>query len=359
MLREHGSGAVCSEFRGLFEVLRNEVSCAYAARVTRPRALIFGVSGQDGPWVARDLGDAGYQVFGTHLTQLPPDGAVTQSVALDLMDEQADVRGLIESVAPSVVVFLAGRSSVAESWKDPAGAMRVNAASYARILDAVRDIDPTIRVVHASSSEMYGDTEGVIDESTPLRPNSPYAESKAVAHRLGVEARERNGMNISNAILTNHESVRRPLPYVFRRISVGVAALALGFIDELVLGDLDVVRDWGHAPDYAQAMVLMALAPDPGDYVIATGVSVSLRDVVASALAWANLDDRWDLIALNPDLARRGSSYAVRANPAHIGATLGWQARDTATTVVSIMVAHDSSVLSEQGRRSDVLLRLA
>lgn len=327
--------------------------------MTKPRALIFGVSGQDGPWVARGLIDAGYEVFGTHLTQSPPHGVVTQSVALDLVDELVDLRGLIERVAPSAIVFLAGRSSVADSWNHPAETMTVNATSYARILDAVRDLDPTIRVVHASSSEMYGDVGGVIDESTPLRPNSPYAESKAVAHRLGVEARERNGMNISNAILTNHESVRRPLPYVFRRISVGVAALALGFIDELVLGDLDVVRDWGHAPDYAHAMVLMALADEPGDYVIATGVSVSLRDVVASALAWANLDDRWDLIALNPALARRGSSYAVRANPAHIGAMLGWQARDTATSVMSIMVAHDSSVLSDQGRRSDVLLRLA
>ena len=308
--------------------------------------------------MARDLGNAGYEVFGTHLTQLPPDGVVTRSVALDLMDEQVDVRGLIERVAPRIIVFLAGRSSVAESWKDPAGTMTVNAASYARILDAVRDIDPTIRVVHASSSEMYGDTEGIIDESTSLRPNSPYAESKAVAHRLGVEARERNGMNISNAILTNHESVRRPLPYVFRRISVGAAALALGLIDELVLGDLDVIRDWGHAPDYAQAMALMALAPEPDDFVIATGVSVSLRDVVASALACVGLDDRWDLIALNPALARSGSSYPVWANPDRIGRTLGWKAHDAATSVISIMVTHDTEVLSDQGRRSDVLLRL-
>jgi len=326
--------------------------------VTAPAALVFGVSGQDGPWVARELDAAGYVVHGTHLHHAPDFPWIASSVSVDLSRDDVDVHGLLKAHGPRVIVFLAGRSSVAGSWNDPAATMAANVASYARVLEAVAQVDPSIRLVHASSSEMFGQADAVITEETPLRPNSPYAESKAMAHGLGVEAREKRGMNVANAILFNHESVRRPLPYVFRRISVGTAALSLGLIDELVLGDLDVVRDWGHAPDYARAVGMIARAPAAGDFVVATGVSVRLRDVVEAALASVGLQDRWDLIRIDPALARSGSSYAVRADPTHIHEILGWKASQSAADVISLMVSHDLDVLSDSRQASDLLSRL-
>ena len=310
------------------------------------RALVLGASGQDGPWVAQELHDAGYVVHGTYLTTEPDSPALAGRIAIDLADPHTRAHGLIESTQPSIVVFLAGRSSVSGSWVDPAATMAANLSGYARILEAVRDVDPSIRVLHASSSEMFGDAGDVIDEFTPMRPNSPYAESKAQAHVLGCRYRDEFGLNVANAILSNHESIRRPLPYVFRRISAGVAALACGLAAELALGDLSVIRDWGHAPEYARAMSVIANAPDAGDFVVATGVSVSLRDVVEAALATAGLEDRWDLIRLDPALARSGSSYAVRANPSRIGQSLGWKSSDSAVDVIATMVRHDLEVVA-------------
>lgn len=326
--------------------------------MTAPAALVFGVSGQDGPWVARELDAAGYVVHGTHLHHAPDFPWIASSVSVDLSRDDVDVRDLLEAYGPRVVVFLAGRSSVAGSWNDPAATMAANVASYARVLDAVARVDPSIRVVHASSSEMFGQADAVITEATPLRPNSPYAESKSSAHRLGIDARDRSGINVANAILFNHESVRRPLPYVFRRISVGTAALSLGLIDELVLGDLEVVRDWGYAPDYARAVTLIAQAPEPDDFIVATGVSVRLRDVVEAALASAGLPDRWDLIRIDPALARSGSSYAVHADPSRIREALGWEATESSAEVISLMVAHDIEALSDDRRARDLLGRL-
>lgn len=315
------------------------------------KALIIGASGQDGPLLAESLSRDGWLVIGTYRNRREGFPHLSGMLHYDSTAQPQRIHTILDEVDPDVIVYLAGQSSVASSWISPADTTAANAGGYAALLEALeersRRIAGTPKLVHASSSEMFGSQSGAHRETTPLRPNSPYALSKAYAHSLGSMFRESHGLPVSNAIMFNHESQRRPLPYVFRRISLGTSALALGLIPRLSIGSLSVTRDWGSAVEYARALSLMCASEVCDDYIIATGQSLPLKDVVNAALEEVGLGGRWDLIHQDPKLFRPGTEYPVAADPSKIGDQLGWSAKRNALAVIREMVRLDLRLLTE------------
>ena len=255
------------------------------------RALITGVSGQDGSYLAELLLDKGYEVHG--LVRGSSDGhferldAVIDRITLhsgDLLDEHSLV-GVLRRSSPDEIYNLAAMSSVAESWRLAVATAEYTAVGVTRLLEGIREVCPEARFYQASSSEMFGRArETPQSEATPFYPRSPYGVAKAYGHFITVNYRESFGLHASSGILFNHESPRRGQSFVTRRISRGVAEIKLGLADELALGNLDVRRDWGYAEEYVEAMWLMLQQADADDYVIGTGVSRSVRDIVEVGL---------------------------------------------------------------------------
>ncbi|HEY8476687.1 MAG TPA: GDP-mannose 4,6-dehydratase [Chloroflexota bacterium] len=321
------------------------------------RALITGVTGQDGYFLARYLDQLGYQVFGL-VRHLDPsrDQQVRQRlpqvtlVEGDLADATAIARA-IERSAPDEVYNLAAVTYVPASWQDPELAAQVNGLGVLRLLEAIRrvaDASPSrpdaaraIRFFQAGSSEMFGPAErSPQDESTPFRPQNPYAAAKVYAHHVTAVYREAHGLFACNGILYNHESPQRPPHFVSRKIAQGVARIALGRQRELVLGNLDARRDWGYAGDFVRAMHLMLQHDVPGDYVVGTGEVHTVREFVEIAFQCVGLDWR-AYVRVDPQLVRKVEPWNMCADATKARRVLGWQPTVSFRELVEMMVRAD------------------
>jgi GDPmannose 4,6-dehydratase len=322
-------------------------------------ALVTGLTGQDGGYLAEQLVAAGDVVHGIVSPAHDPDGVPGHLRALGdaLVLHEADLRDLgaltavVDEVEPDRLFNLAGMSSVAASWGDPVGALEVNARPVLGMLEHLfrrreRGAAPT-RFVQASSAEVFaGCGRTAIDESCPVSPVNPYGAAKALAH-LSVGMYRERGVHASSLVLFNHESPRRPVRFVTRKITAGVAAIAAGHADRLTLGNLAVHRDWGWAPDYTWAMVLAADAEVPDDYVVATGRAHSLLDLVATAFAQVGIPDWQHYVVSDTALVRPADAEVLVGDSTRLRARLGWAPTMDFTGMVAAMVAADVAALDE------------
>ena len=304
------------------------------------KALVTGILGQDGTYLARLLDEGGHEVEGVVPPGLAvPDGFAHRCHVADLAHPDG-LAELVADIAPDLVFNLAGLSSVAASWDDPVTTMAVNATGAVALLEASAR-RPGVRFVQASSAEIFGQADITPqDESTPLRPTSPYGVSKAAAH-LAVGVWRQRGVHASSLILYNHESPLRPAQFVTRKITSTVARIARGEASELRLGNLDARRDWGWAPDYARAMLLAAQADEPGDYVIATGVSHSVRDFVGAAFAHVGITDWERYVVVDPAFFRPADPAELRGDASRARTLLGWAPTVAFEDMVAALVDED------------------
>lgn len=310
------------------------------------RVLITGVTGQDGSYLAEDLLARGHEVHGT--VQRPGE-AVTAGVhghRLDLAEPGAGT--LVRELRPDIVYNLAAISSVFGSWQQPDLTARINGLAVAEMLAAARDLAASgaeIRFVQASSAEIFGIPATVPQtETTAIRPTSPYGAAKAYAHALAGVYRGA-GLWASTAILYNHESPRRPETFVTRKITAAAARISRGRQDRLELGNLGARRDWGWAPDYVDALVRIADAEQPDDFVIATGVAHSVEDFVAVAFARVGIEDWRRHVTVSDDLLRSGDAPQQLGDASHAREALGWVPTVTFEDIVHAMVDHDLALL--------------
>ena len=302
------------------------------------RALITGVTGQDGWYLSEILAEQGYDVFGLVTSD---DSATVPPYVTAFSGDMRDRGSLDEALdetEPDEVYNLASISSVAQSWREPELVAEVNGLGTMRLLAALRGRD--VRFVQASSAEIFGTAAPPQDETTPIAPTTPYGVSKAFAHHAVAAYREA-GLHASSVILFNHESPRRPDTFVTRKITKAVAAIAAGSTERLRLGNLEVRRDWGYARDYAEAMTLVARHDEPTDFVIATGISRTIADFVAAAFACVGIDDWPAHVELDPELARQGDSREQRGDPSKARKLLGWAPTLTFEEIVRLMVDND------------------
>ena len=318
------------------------------------RALITGITGQDGSYLAELLLDKGYEVFGLVRRASAPNlwrikhllGRIELRPG-DLLDQLSLIRVLAD-VRPVEVYNLAAMSFVPASWDQPMLTGEYNAQGVTRMLEAIRHVDPKIRVYQASSSEMYGKVREVPQtELTPFSPRSPYGVSKVFAHYITVNYRESYDLFAVSGILFNHESPRRGLEFVTRKVTDGVARIKLGLTDQLKLGNLEAKRDWGFAGDYVNAMWLMLQQDEPDDYVIATGVSHSVGELVEVAFAHAGLD--WKKhIGIDPAFLRPAEVDLLVGDASKGRAKLGWVPKVNFEGLVKMMVDADLARLTAQ-----------
>ncbi len=315
--------------------------------MSEPRALITGVTGQDGSYLAELLLEKGYEVHGMvrrsstesfeRIAHLAPRLRLHQA---DLLDPSSLV-ALLQAVRPAELYNLAAQSFVPTSWTQPTLTGEFTALGVTRMLEAVRLVDPRIRFYQASSSEMFGKVrETPQNEQTPFYPRSPYGVAKVYGHHITVNYRESYGLYAVSGILFNHESPRRGREFVTRRISEGVARIKLGLEDQLGLGNLDARRDWGFAPEYVQAMWRMLQLPEPGDFVVGTGTHHTPREFVDVACAHAGLDPA-DFVRVERALLRPAEVDTLLADPSKARRELGWQAETGFEELVRIMLEAD------------------
>jgi GDPmannose 4,6-dehydratase len=311
------------------------------------RALITGVTGQDGSYLAELLLKHGYEVFGmtrrASTENLERIEHLLDRLTLmqgDLLDPHSLTAALRES-APQEVYNLAAQSFVPTSWNQPVLTAEFTAVGVTRLLEAVRAVDPSIRFYQASSSEMFGKVRDVPqNEQTPFHPRSPYGVAKVYGHHITVNYRESYGLYAVSGILFNHESPRRGLEFVTRKISDAVARIKLGLADELRLGNLEAKRDWGFAGDYVEAIWLMLQRDEPADYVIATGREHSVREFVEIAFEHAGLD--WEkYVTTDPTYLRPAEVDHLVGDASRARAELGWEPRVSFEQLVRMMVDAD------------------
>ncbi len=317
-------------------------------------ALITGIGGQDGSLLAELLLDQHYEVFGIvrdeadRYENLEPILNRIELVPADLLDQ----RSLMEALAtcePGEVYNLAAPSFVPMSWQQPVLTAHFAAVGATAMLEAIRVARPETRFYQASSSEIFGEPlETPQNEGTPLSPLTPYGVAKAYAHFIVGSYRKRYGLFTCSGILYNHESPRRPLEFVTRKVAHGVASIALGFSDELVLGDLDARRDWGYANDYVRAMWLMLQQERPDDYVVASGVSHSVRNLVACAFERVGLE--WERHVRVDESLERGPAelHNLVGDAAKAREQLGWMPTVDFKTLVGLLVDSDLERLAAE-----------
>jgi GDPmannose 4,6-dehydratase len=324
------------------------------------RALISGITGQDGSYLAELLLEKGYEVHGivrrSSTETFERIGHLTGDVELhqaDLLD-QVSLLSTIKASAPTEVYNLAAQSFVPTSWVQPSLTGEFTALGVTRMLEAIRVVDPTIRFYQASSSEMYGRVqETPQNEGTDFYPRSPYAVAKLYGHWITVNYRESYDLYAVSGILFNHESPRRGREFVTRKITESVAKIKLGLQDELQLGNADARRDWGFAKEYVEAMWLMLQQDQPADYVIGTGEQHSVRDCFEAAFAFVGLDPN-DFVRTDPKLIRPAEVDTLLADPTKAREELGWSARTSFKELVEIMVEADLEAQERlSGRRRD------
>ena len=322
------------------------------------RAIITGITGQDGSYLAELLLDKGYEVIGTIRRSSSPNlwriehllGRVTLKPA-DLLDQLSLLR-VIAEVRPAEIYNLAAMSFVPASWDQPMLTGEFNAQGVTRLLDAVRQVDTSIRIYQASSSEMFGKVREVPQtEQTPFYPRSPYGVSKVFAHYITINYRESYDLFAVSGMLFNHESPRRGLEFVTRKVSDGVARIKLGLADSLSIGNLDAQRDWGFAGDYVRAMWLMLQQDRADDYVIATGISHSVRELIEIAFARVGLD--WQQhVRVDPALLRPAEVEHLLGDASKAKAELGWTPSVGFKALVEMMVDADLARLSARHEKT-------
>ncbi|HIE91455.1 MAG TPA: GDP-mannose 4,6-dehydratase [Acidobacteria bacterium] len=311
------------------------------------RAIITGITGQDGSYLAELLLDKGYEVVGvTRRLSTPNTGRIEHLLGrielrpADLLD-QLSLMKVVDEVRPHEFYNLAAMSFVPASWDQPLLTGEFNAQGVTRVLEAIRRIDTSIRLYQASSSEMYGKVrETPQTEDTPFYPRSPYGVSKVFAHYITVNYRESYDLFAASGILFNHESPRRGLEFVTRKVTDGVARIKLGLAEQLSLGNLDAHRDWGFAGDYVRAMWLMLQQETPDDFVIATGVSHSVQELVQTAFSHVGLD--WqEYVKTDPRFLRPAEVDHLIGDSSRARAELGWQPNVDFKALVTMMVDAD------------------
>jgi GDPmannose 4,6-dehydratase len=319
--------------------------------VSARRALITGVAGQDGSYLAELLVAKGYDVTGVVRDPVdrhqPNLATVRDRIALvggDLLDPITLIDAL-GAVRPHELYHLAAPTFVPASWEDPAEILEAIGGATATLLGAARRLDPEMRVFVATSSEVFGDAgESPQRESSPMRPRSPYGVAKLAAHGLVGALRSRFGTFVVSGITYNHESPRRPAHFLPRKVTRGAAAIALGLQDELVLGDLGAVRDWSHAADIVRGAWLSLQAAEPSDYVFASGVGRTVGDLVEAAFSAAGIPSE-GRVRVDPEFVRAPERWAPVGDPAHARAALGWEPEVGFEQLIAEMVAADLAEL--------------
>ena len=316
------------------------------------RAIITGITGQDGSYLAELLLEKGYEVTGVVRRSSAPNfwriEHILDRITLrpaDLLDQLSLLR-IIDDVRPQEFYNLAAMSFVPASWDQPLLTGEFNAQGVTRILEAIRQVDTSVRIYQASSSEMYGRVREVPQtEMTPFYPRSPYGVSKVFGHYITVNYRESYDIFACSGILFNHESPRRGLEFVTRKVTDGVARIKLGLDTELRLGNRDAQRDWGFAGDYVQAMWKMLQQDEPDDYVIATGETHTVQEFVEIAFGHAGLD--WqEYVKVDPAFIRPAEVDLLIGDPAKAKAKLGWEPSVDFRGLVEMMVDSDLDALS-------------
>ncbi|HOA23304.1 MAG TPA: GDP-mannose 4,6-dehydratase [Aggregatilineales bacterium] len=321
-----------------------------------PRALITGITGQDGSYLAEFLLEKGYEVIGlvrrTSTVNFERIGHIQDKIQIvsgDMLDETSLVH-VIDEYRPDEVYNLAAQSFVQESWRQPVFTGEVTALGVTRLLDAIRMVDREnkIRFYQASSSEMFGKVREVPQtENTPFYPRSPYGVAKVYGHWITVNYRESYGMHATSGILFNHESPRRGLEFVTRKVTDAVARIKLGLQDKVALGNLDARRDWGFAGDYVEAMWLMLQQDEPSDYVVATGETHSVQDLCEVAFSYVDLDWR-EHVVQDPRFMRPAEVDLLVGNPAKARARLGWEPRVSFEELIHMMVDADLAKIKKE-----------
>ncbi|MBP8000511.1 MAG: GDP-mannose 4,6-dehydratase [Chloroflexi bacterium] len=318
-----------------------------------PKAFITGITGQDGSYLAELLLSQGYEVIGMvrrtstinfHRIEHIQDKIILASG--DMLDQVSLMR-ILEEHKPDEIYNLAAQSFVQTSWSQPVFTGEATALGVTRLLDAMRMICPQARFYQASSSEMFGKVQEVPQkESTPFYPRSPYGVAKVYGHWITVNYRESYNLHATSGILFNHESPRRGLEFVTRKITHAVAKIKLGLANELRLGNLDSRRDWGFAGDYVKAMWLMLQKDEPDDFVISTGDTHSVEEFLQEAFGYVNLD--WhDYVVQDPQFMRPAEVDLLVGDPSKAGSKLGWEPTVGFQELVRMMIDADMKLLHE------------
>src|SRR5271168_1729304 len=320
------------------------------------RALITGITGQDGSYLAEFLLDQGYEVCGMvrrsstlNFERIAHIQDRITLVAGDLLDEVSMIN-ILRDNRPSEVYNLAAQSFVQTSWSQPVLTGETTAMGVTRLLDAIRLVDPEIRLYQASSSEMFGKVREVPQkETTPFYPRSPYGVAKVYGHWITINYRESYGLHASSGMLFNHESPRRGLEFVTRKVTHGVARIACGLQDKLPLGNLDAQRDWGYAADYVRAMWLMLQQDGPDDFVVSTGETHAVRELCRLAFGAAGLD--WEQhVVIDERFLRPAEVDLLVGDPAKAHSVLGWEPEVDFTRLVTMMVEADLDLVRKSLR---------
>ncbi len=315
-------------------------------------ALITGINGMDGSHLADFLLEKNYKVYGVERRSSTKNRTNTKHLEDkiiflqgDLTDQNSLLRCLKES-NPDEVYNLAAQSFVGESWNTPEHTSEVTGLGVLRILEAIREFNPKIKFYQASSSEMFGRmVENPANENTPFYPRSPYGVSKLYGHWITKNYRESYNMFACSGILFNHESERRGIEFVTRKISDGVAKIKLGIKDHISLGNLDSKRDWGYAPDYVEAMWLMLQQDTPSDFVIATGNTYSIKDFLNAAFNHVGISEWESYVKQDPRFMRPAEVDVLRGDYSQAKTILGWKPKTTFQELVAKMVNNDIKLL--------------
>jgi GDPmannose 4,6-dehydratase len=327
------------------------------------KALITGITGQDGSYLAEFLLGKNYRVFGLirrsstiNFERIKHLQDQIELIPGDLLDQSSLITAL-QKTEPDEVYNLAAQSFVPTSWSQPVLTGEFTALGVTRILEAIRVVNPAVRFYQASSSEMFGMVqESPQTELTRFYPRSPYGVAKLYGHWITVNARESYGLYACSGILFNHESPRRGIEFVSRRISYNVARIKLGLQDKLGMGNLEAERDWGFAGDYVRAMWLMLQQEKPDDYVIATGQSHSVRRLLEVAFSHAGLDYR-NHVEIDPDLLRPADVLHLLGDCAKARRAFGWRPEVTFENLVQMMVESDLELISNDISRTASVAR--
>ncbi len=310
---------------------------------TRRRALVTGVTGQDGPYLSELLLGEGYEVHGMVMTgeTVPVDVPAAVDLHTGSLSDGAALQAVLSAAHPDEVYNLAAFTSVAGSFEDALTVADVTGVGVLRLLEAIRHLDPATRLLQATSAEIFGGAPtSPQNEATPLCPVSPYGVAKAFAHQIVQVYRRSHGIFAATTILYNHESPRRGTAFVTRKISIAAARIARGLERELRLGNLDVERDWGYAPDYVTAMHLALQQETPDDYVVATGETHRLRELLEIAFSAVGLDWRQHVVA-DPGLLRPSEPNRLCGDASRARSRLGWAPTREFADIIREMVAAD------------------
>lgn len=325
------------------------------------KALITGITGQDGSYLAELLLSKGYEVHGTirrsssfstqrieHIYQDQHEDDPKLFLHYGDLSDAENIRKLIYKVQPDEIYNLGAQSHVKVSFEIPEYTANITGVGVLRVLDAIKDYQDTtgkqVKMYQASSSEMFGSAPAPQSETTPFAPRSPYGCAKTFAFYITKNYRESYGMFVCNGILFNHESPRRGGTFVTKKITQGVADIKTGKTDKIYLGNLDARRDWGYAPEYCEAMWMMLQQPQPDDYVIGTGESHSVRDFLVAAFERAGISDWEKHVEIDPRYYRPAEVDDLRADISKANEKLGWKPKTTFTELVNIMVDADLGI---------------